>query len=84
MNITLDTIAQAGVFVSGVTAILLVARKNKWGFVVGLISQPFWFYTTYYHKQWGIFALNFAYLGTWLYGYYEWFYGKDSKRGAKK
>lgn len=39
----LDIIAQAGVFIFGLIAIVLVAKKNKWGFVFGLLSQPFGF-----------------------------------------
>jgi nicotinamide riboside transporter PnuC len=37
----LDVIAQIGITILGVTTILLVAKKNKWGFVFGLLSQPF-------------------------------------------
>ena len=71
---TLDSISQVGVFIFGVSAILLVARKNKWGFVAGILSQPFWFYTAYHHRQWGIFLMNFVYAGTWIYGLYNWFH----------
>lgn len=70
----LEIFLQVGVFVPSVTAIILMARKNKWGFVAGLISQPFWFITTYMNEQWGVFALSFVYTGTWIYGIYEWFY----------
>lgn len=34
----LDVIAQIGVFVFGVLAIVLVAKKNKWGFVLNHID----------------------------------------------
>ena len=34
----LDTIAQVGIAFFGILAIILVARKNKWGFVFGLLS----------------------------------------------
>ena len=70
----LDTIAQFGMLILGVTAIVLVARKNKWGFVVGLFSQPFFFLTSYLNAQWGLFLLSFAYTASWLYGIYMWFY----------
>lgn len=69
----LDLIAQVGLFVFGVLAIVLVAQKNKWGFVFGVIAQPFWFITAYVNEQWGVFALCFVYTGSWLYGCYNWF-----------
>ena len=76
---TLDTIAQIGITIFGVSAIILVARKNKWGFVLGLISQPFWIMTSYLNKQWGVLLLSAFYVFSWSYGIYEWFYKKESK-----
>ncbi len=80
MNI--DLICQFGVTIFGITAIILVARKNKWGFVSGLISQPFWLVTFYINKQWGAFFVGVIYTFTWAYGIYEWFY-KDKKNENK-
>ena len=74
--LSLDTIAQIGITIFGVSAIILVARKNKWGFVLGLISQPFWLITSYMNKQWGVFLLSAVYIFSWAYGIYEWFYRK--------
>jgi len=70
----LDIIAQAMIFVFGVASIVLVARKNKWGFVFGLMAQPFWFITSYVNEQWGVFIVSFVYSASWIYGVYEWFY----------
>ena len=74
-------IAQIGVAIFGIIAIILVARKNKWGFVFGLASQPFWLLTSYLNKQWGIFLLSIIYVFSWAYGIYEWFFKikKDDK-----
>jgi nicotinamide riboside transporter PnuC len=69
-----DTIAQIGVTIFGVTAIILVAKKNKWGFVFGLISQPFWFITSFINKQWGVLFVSIIYTCSWAYGIYEWFF----------
>lgn len=69
-----DTISQFGMLIFGVTAIVLVARKNKWGFVFGLLSQPFFFITSYLNRQWGLFILAIAYTASWTYGMYMWFY----------
>ena len=70
--ISLDFIAQVGITIFGVAAILLVAKKNKWGFVMGLISQPFWLATSYLNKQWGVFFLSAVYAFMWAYGLYNW------------
>ena len=75
--ITLDTIAQIGITILGVSAIILVAKKNKWGFVLGLASQPFWIITSYINKQWGVLLLSVVYVGSWAYGVYEWFFKKN-------
>ncbi len=77
--VTLEIISQVGISVFGVLAIILVSRKNKWGFVFGLASQPFWYITAYLHSQWGIMFLNVIYTGSWLYGFYQWFYKKEEK-----
>lgn len=74
---TLDLIAQIGIVIFGVSAIILVAKKNKWGFVLGLISQPFWLITSIMNRQWGIVLLSVIYVGSWAYGVYEWFFKKD-------
>ncbi len=75
----LDAVSQIGIAVFGIIAIILVARKNKWGFVFGLISQPFWFITSFINKQWGVFFLSAVYAATWSYGIYEWFFKKTEK-----
>ena len=54
-------IAQIGIISLGVTAVFLVSRKNKWGFVIGLISQPFYFITSILNQQIGIFITTFLY-----------------------
>lgn len=79
----LDIISQTGIFIFGVLAIILIARKNKWGFVFGLISQPFWYITAYVNHQWGIMLLNFIYTGSWAYGLYNWFWGGEVEKETK-
>ena len=73
-----EIISQTAIFILGAIAIILVAKKNKWGFVAGLVSQPFWFITSYMNKQWGVFFVSFVYSISWGYGVYEWFF-KDKK-----
>ena len=77
---TPDFVAQIVIFVLGTTSIILIARKNKWGFILALIAQPFWFYTTYVNHQWGAFIVSFIYTASWIYGAYEWFGPSKSKQ----
>jgi nicotinamide riboside transporter PnuC len=76
----LDTIAQIGVAILGTVAIILVAKKNKWGFVFGLASQPFWILTSFINHQWGVLLLSVIYTGSWIYGIYEWFFKNKSSQ----
>ncbi len=74
-----DQISQWIIPTLGVSAIFLVAKKNKWGFVLGLISQPFWFITSYTNQQWGVFIMSIAATFSWMLGIYEWFLKKEKK-----
>lgn len=73
-----ETITQIAIFILSASAIILVAKKNKWGFVIGLASQPFWLYTSYIHEQWGIFIVSIVYVFSWILGIYEWFFKKET------
>jgi nicotinamide riboside transporter PnuC len=74
-----DSISQIGITIFGVAAIILVAKKNKRGFVFGLLSQPFWIITSFINKQWGVLFLSIIYIGSWTLGVYEWFYKKEKE-----
>lgn len=69
---TIDVVLQTSLCISSAAAIFLVGRKNpktaRWGFAVGLISQPFWFVCTYRAQQYGIFVLTFWYTYSWASG----------------
>jgi len=75
----LEIISQAAIFVLGTIAIILVAKKNKWGFVVGMLSQPFWFISSFINQQWGIFFVSIVFTISWAYGIYEWFFKNNKK-----
>lgn len=74
--VLLDLAAQAAIACFGVLAVFLVAKKNKRGFVFGLLSQPFWFITSFVHAQWGVFFVSIVYAFVWCLGIYEWFFKK--------
>ena len=64
-------ISQVMIAVLGGLAITLVCRKDRWqkyGFVVGLLSQPWWLYVIWQAEQWGMFALSCWYTWTWATG----------------
>ena len=74
--ITFDFVAQIFIGFLSVSAIYLVAKSRPLGFWLGLASQPFWFYTTFIHKQWIIFALTALYTWSWGTGVYENYFKK--------
>jgi len=78
--LTLDAISNIGIAVLGISAVILVAKKNKWGFVLGFVSQPFWLITSFLNKQWGVFLLSVVYVFTWGFGIYEWFKKDKNKQ----
>lgn len=64
-------ITQIFIMILGASAIYLTTLSNamrKYGYVLGLLSQPFWFYTTYSNEQWGIFIMCFFYTFSWASG----------------
>lgn len=42
---------------------------KKYAPILGLLAQPFWFYTTWKAQQWGIFGLSFLYAYSWWVGF---------------
>ncbi len=72
---------QVFIFLFSSTAIWLVGRKEhwmRWGYIAGLCSQPFWFYSSWHNEQWGIFALAIWYTLAWLQGIRNyWIKGTD-------
>lgn len=68
-------IAQISILILGGAAIWLVGRRDRrvrrWGYVIGLISQPFWLYAAWKAQQWGILALSTWYLYAWADGIIE-------------
>ena len=68
-----EKFSQYMVFVLSCAAIILVSLPaahpwQRWGYVVGLLSQPFWIYTAIYHKQLGVFLTSCVYTVSWIFG----------------
>lgn len=75
-------IAQIAIMVFGSAAIWLVGRKEewkKWGYILGILGQPFWIYTSYMNEQWGILLMTLFYTYSWSMGIYNyWIKNKDN------
>jgi hypothetical protein len=66
----MEKASQVGIF-AGALALLLTGSGSRWGFVMGLSVQPFWFYTSIKHRQWGIVAASVIYATGWSIGIYR-------------
>lgn len=70
-----DAISQIGMPVFGVLAVLLLALDIKWGFIVGLCAQPFFYIHSFIPKfQLGFFLTVNAFTFSWLLGIYKNFF----------
>lgn len=62
---------QGALFALSAAAITLLSgrsRHARWGWWLGLASQPFWLIETARAEQWGMLALSVYYTGVWLRG----------------
>jgi hypothetical protein len=67
-------LSQIGIFALGCPAIWLVSRREKWrrwGYILGLASQGFWFYSSIKHEQWGIAVMSVFYTYAWGLGVWD-------------
>jgi len=53
---------------------------KKWGYVLGLVAQVFWYWETIDKEQWWILALNIAYTYSWCQGIYLYFYKNEKNK----
>jgi hypothetical protein len=60
----------------GPLAIILVAKKKRIGFIIGLAGQPFFIIAAILSKQWGLQVMAAAFTCSWLYSIYESFLKK--------
>ena len=74
----LGIISQVIIACTGMVAIYLTQQSNdnlkKYAPILGLVGQPFWYYTTLTNVQYGIFLLTLGYTYLWGMGLYNsWF-----------
>jgi len=72
-----DWLLQFGIFVFSLAAIVMIASTgplHRWGFIVGLLSQPFWIAALWRARSsdgsrlWGMFVLSCVYCAIWMFG----------------
>ena len=76
-------IIQIFLFILSVSAMFLISRTEswkKWGYPIGLASQPFWIISSVQNETWGILALSCCYTITWIMGIYNYFIKGKSKK----
>lgn len=72
-------INQIAIFILGGLGVFLVGTTGRWqkyGYVFGLLSQPFWFYSVWQSQQWGMFAICIVYLFSWINGFRNYWFKK--------
>lgn len=56
----------------GLSSIFLLSSKNikllKYGFLCGLLAEPFWFASAWLNDQWGIIIVCVVYMGFYIRG----------------
>lgn len=71
----MEHFAQWWIGIFGVSAVFLVNTHNervrRWGPIMGMISQPAWFYAAWAAEQWGILLLCSFYTYSWAMGVYN-------------
>ena len=68
-------LSQIMILIFSCSSIWLVNRREEWkryGYIVGLLGQPFWFYETYTKEQYGILILTIFYTYSWSMGIYNY------------
>lgn len=79
-------IVEIMIFVCGAGSIILLNLNNKYskyGAVIGLIGQPFWFISAVRGESWGIVAASVMYSVSYCVGIYSFWLRKNKQRKEK-
>jgi hypothetical protein len=66
-----ESVAQCLIFLLSGSAVWILAQRkpwSKWGYLLGLSSEPFWLYSAVKAQQWGVVALTVWFAYSWLTG----------------
>lgn len=83
----IDIICQTFIVFFGCGAIWLVSRKEtwrRWGYILGLMSQPFWFVETIQYQQWGMLLLSCWYTYSWGQGIYNYWIKEEREKKERE
>lgn len=78
LDITIQVLL-AALSLTAIAFIASIGPLHRWGFVVGLASQPFWILATWRarnpggERPWGMFVLSCCYVFVWIFGIGERF-----------
>lgn len=65
-------IDQIAIVLLGIGSLYFYNNKNiVWGASLGLLAEPFWFYSAYTTEQWGIFVSACMYTCLFVYGLWK-------------
>lgn len=76
VDLRIDSHLQIWIAVLSIAAAYMIAGTGpwqRWGFVVGLASQPLWFAAAWRARQYGILLVAVFYTGAWLQGIFNRF-----------
>ena len=79
---TIELINQIMLVTLGPTVIWFLAQKKpwmRWGYILGLCSEPFWLGTSIINRQWGLFILTIVYTVCYCIGVYNYWIKKEKK-----
>lgn len=74
MGQLLENLSQYWMILFGAVGIWLLSRRGEyrnWGYLINLISQPAFLYSSWYNGQWGLFLLSAWYTWSWWVGVYN-------------
>lgn len=75
----LELICQIAIPIFSGLGVFFVSRNDdtkRFGYIFGLCSQPFWIYTLYTHRQWGLFGLSIFFTIQWIKGIRNYWFPK--------
>lgn len=70
---TFERFSQWWIGLFGSVGFFLISTRHPIGFVFVLLTEPFWFISTYRARQWGMFFLTTLYTISCGIGIYNWF-----------
>ena len=77
-------ITQIFIMIFGASAIWFVSRKEdwkRWGYILGMLGQPFLIYESYTNEQWGILLMTLVYAYSWMQGIWNYWILPGKARG---